>query len=130
MTSSAFYLGKAFGTFALGWLTDSFGRKRILFPSYAFAIFAELLVLVMPNIWLFLVFRFISGFFIAGIWNNILLLISEFVSTRYRPFANNVIWMVWIGGLCALSLQAYYICLLYTSPSPRDGLLSRMPSSA
>ena len=24
----------------------------------------------------------------------------------------------------------YAICLLYTSPSPRDGLLSRMPSSA
>src|SRR5665647_1641864 len=24
----------------------------------------------------------------------------------------------------------YNICLLYTSPSPRDGLLSRMPSSA
>ena len=24
----------------------------------------------------------------------------------------------------------YYFCLLYTSPSPRDGLLSRMPSSA
>ena len=23
-----------------------------------------------------------------------------------------------------------YICLLYTSPSPRDGLLARMPSSA
>ena len=26
--------------------------------------------------------------------------------------------------------QQAYICLLYTSPSPRDGLLSRMPSSA
>ena len=25
---------------------------------------------------------------------------------------------------------SYTICLLYTSPSPRDGLLSRMPSSA
>ena len=24
----------------------------------------------------------------------------------------------------------YDVCLLYTSPSPRDGLLSRMPSSA
>ena len=24
----------------------------------------------------------------------------------------------------------FYDCLLYTSPSPRDGLLSRMPSSA
>ena len=25
---------------------------------------------------------------------------------------------------------SYLVCLLYTSPSPRDGLLSRMPSSA
>ena len=31
----------------------------------------------------------------------------------------------------ALRWTAYYrACLLYTSPSPRDGLLSRMPSSA
>ena len=28
------------------------------------------------------------------------------------------------------SLMADCPCLLYTSPSPRDGLLSRMPSSA
>ena len=26
--------------------------------------------------------------------------------------------------------ESIHICLLYTSPSPRDGLLSRMPSSA
>ena len=26
--------------------------------------------------------------------------------------------------------ENYWFCLLYTSPSPRDGLLSRMPSSA
>ena len=29
---------------------------------------------------------------------------------------------------CSVSLT--WLCLLYTSPSPRDGLLSRMPSSA
>ena len=33
---------------------------------------------------------------------------------------NQIEWGVW-GGMT---------CLLYTSPSPRDGLLSRMPSSA
>ena len=33
-----------------------------------------------------------------------------------------------LGGLA--SLAGVSICLLYTSPSPRDGLLSRMPSSA
>ena len=29
-----------------------------------------------------------------------------------------------------LPLETIKLCLLYTSPSPRDGLLSRMPSSA
>ena len=30
----------------------------------------------------------------------------------------------------AMEKAMQYACLLYTSPSPRDGLLSRMPSSA
>ena len=30
----------------------------------------------------------------------------------------------------ATGVGGYESCLLYTSPSPRDGLLSRMPSSA
>ena len=29
-----------------------------------------------------------------------------------------------------IRLMLFWVCLLYTSPSPRDGLLSRMPSSA
>ena len=35
-----------------------------------------------------------------------------------------------IANAVVRSSQRAYICLLYTSPSPRDGLLSRMPSSA
>ena len=34
------------------------------------------------------------------------------------------------GALSDEYLRAMKTCLLYTSPSPRDGLLSRMPSSA
>ena len=34
------------------------------------------------------------------------------------------------GTLLSDALRATSTCLLYTSPSPRDGLLSRMPSSA
>ena len=34
-------------------------------------------------------------------------------------------WQTWGNGI-----RSTYSCLLYTSPSPRDGLLSRMPSSA
>ena len=37
----------------------------------------------------------------------------------------------WIGYFESINDKAVlYYCLLYTSPSPRDGLLSRMPSSA
>ena len=42
-------------------------------------------------------------------------------------------WLI-ISGIgrnnAAASTAYLYACLLYTSPSPRDGLLSRMPSSA
>ena len=34
------------------------------------------------------------------------------------------------GAACEVLVAFNYCCLLYTSPSPRDGLLSRMPSSA
>ena len=43
------------------------------------------------------------------------------------------VWVM-IGVVCAGAIvsmvPAFRACLLYTSPSPRDGLLSRMPSSA
>ena len=35
-----------------------------------------------------------------------------------------------ITGFTNDEKKAFYICLLYTSPSPRDATLSRMPSSA
>ena len=38
-----------------------------------------------------------------------------------------------VSGFCSMLfklLEDSKSCLLYTSPSPRDGLLSRMPSSA
>ena len=35
-----------------------------------------------------------------------------------------------VGAVAAAPAAAPAACLLYTSPSPRDGLLSRMPSSA
>ena len=38
--------------------------------------------------------------------------------------------VVGLGQACEDETEIMNVCLLYTSPSPRDGLLSRMPSSA
>ena len=46
---------------------------------------------------------------------------------------SNVNWMAFKAGRADTLMIVegkYSTCLLYTSPSPRDGLLSRMPSSA
>ena len=42
-----------------------------------------------------------------------------------RDFSSQMLY-----GANEVELGKQWACLLYTSPSPRDGLLSRMPSSA
>ena len=55
---------------------------------------------------------------------------ADELSKTARLFA--VIGMEPVGyyDLSVAGLPVHSTCLLYTSPSPRDGLLSRMPSSA
>ena len=44
---------------------------------------------------------------------------------------NRIFNFAWAFTLLGIIIGGYYlICLLYTSPSPRDATLSRMPSSA
>ena len=45
-----------------------------------------------------------------------------------KPWANKRFASV--DGHNYTGINCMWFCLLYTSPSPRDGLLSRMPSSA
>ena len=48
---------------------------------------------------------------------------AGFLSLGFRPDTK-------LEDVPVMPKGRYKICLLYTSPSPRDGLLSRMPSSA
>ena len=65
-----------------------------------------------------------------------LYLSSEFANEEKKAAANYASWDLTPRQICDLELllnggfSPLKGCLLYTSPSPRDGLLSRMPSSA
>ena len=49
--------------------------------------------------------------------------------TQYERMAHTpMLALAWLSIAC--SLYFLYLCLLYTSPSPRDRTRSRMPSSA
>ena len=52
-------------------------------------------------------------------------LLSEHIYSNPNTFVRELLQNS-VDAITAL----HNICLLYTSPSPRDGLLSRMPSSA
>src|SRR5664279_372864 len=74
---------------------------------------------------------------LSGMINRILFLkcATIIISTQYLTQQINsgspwVLIMVWNKKVKAAVSIILYTCLLYTSPSPRDGLLSRMPSSA
>ena len=72
-------------------------------------------------------------------WNLLVWFLVGFGGVKLGEFmfpglGEGVVRAFFMGaGLMFLGLTilgGWRICLLYTSPSPRDGLLSRMPSSA
>ena len=56
--------------------------------------------------------------------------INELKEKGYQLKAIEPVLKRMLAGEKDLDLNEVLSCLLYTSPSPRDGLLSRMPSSA
>ena len=57
-------------------------------------------------------------------------LFSFSIPKSHNSFVYLVDGRIKIGNLSHDNIEGSKLCLLYTSPSPRDGLLSRMPSSA
>ena len=62
--------------------------------------------------------------------NTAALLRAFMEENRDMGIEQDMIWLYDRTILPCLSCKQCQSCLLYTSPSPRDGLLSRMPSSA
>ena len=78
----------------------------------------------------------IMGYTRSDLTNFLIAMILSFVAIPLVVQSDYWYSSILIPWLC-LALAAIgqqivmgYACLLYTSPSPRDGLLSRMPSSA
>ena len=84
-----------------------------------------------------------DGLAICKHYKNVDFLIDQDVDNYIQD--RNRLLVLFLSGLIGLDIETVttekklafantiemcYHCLLYTSPSPRDGLLSRMPSSA
>ena len=66
-------------------------------------------------------------------WAHALMLAAILLPLLWRRRCPRLAALLVLAALAVVAVQPgmqVYDCLLYTSPSPRDGLLSRMPSSA
>ena len=73
-----------------------------------------------------------KDYFMAGDYDNVVkynLTNGKVIKKFNNIGVRQVFSSIRLNNLCFFGGNNY-TCLLYTSPSPRDGLLSRMPSSA
>ena len=78
----------------------------------------------------------IAGYYIGVYAINLIMPLLN--TMNYLPELNKAeyyfntygIWIILIAGFSPIPYKLFTICLLYTSPSPRDYAASRMPSSA
>ena len=75
-----------------------------------------------------------AAFFIASGYGfrkrSISKCIHQQLKSLLKPFCYTAVFTTVLHFIIHYKTFHYLPCLLYTSPSPRDGLLSRMPSSA
>ena len=109
ITTSIMFIGWVFGAIILGWVADNYGRKIVLFPSMGVLLIIGFLSAFSPNISVFIVSRFIVGFFVPGTSVQMFILISELVGTKYRAAAGIGIWAFFTLGLCIMGLKSYLV---------------------
>ncbi|CAH2037371.1 unnamed protein product [Thlaspi arvense] len=108
MPTSAFYIGAIVGGFFLALIPDdSLGRKRLLlFSTFAMSV-TSISVIFSTNVWIYTSLKFIIGFARSQTWSYALVLISERVSTRWRPRATMIPFTLFVLGFMSLSGIAY-----------------------
>ncbi|KAG9143889.1 hypothetical protein Leryth_016092 [Lithospermum erythrorhizon] len=108
MPASFFYMGCLIGGLVLGTLGDThLGRKNMLvFSCFSMAL-TGLLTMLSPNIWIYIILRFLSGFCRASIATCSLVLATELVGRKWRGRAGIIGFFCFTFGFLSLPLLGY-----------------------
>ncbi|OPY73916.1 MAG: putative niacin/nicotinamide transporter NaiP [Syntrophorhabdus sp. PtaU1.Bin002] len=109
LTSTGTLVGMLFGGILAGWLSDRWGRVRVV--AYSVVVFAigNSLLAFTQNFWQFAIVRFCSGFGMAGAYSVSLMLACEYIPTSRRNFVLGVLQSGWSIGYIVAALLTVYI---------------------
>ncbi|GAA2417376.1 MFS transporter [Streptomyces coeruleofuscus] len=107
LLATATLVGIGISSVTLGWIADAYGRKRALLLSLAiFGVFTAALAAA-PDLWTFLLLRFLSGLGLGGVWSAVSTYVVESWPSGSRGRA--VCFALSsspVGGLTAAALAA------------------------
>lgn len=106
---SVFFLGWIIGAVLLGWVSDTYGRKIVIFVSIAAIMVSGFASCFMPSVFAIIFFRFIIGVFTPGTYQQSIMIMTEIVGPKYRAFAGNIIFVFVTSSMAILGLKAYFI---------------------
>lgn len=122
LSGSVVFVGWGLGIIGMGYLSDQYGRKRVMYPCYQLTLICLLLHGFVNNIWLLIALRFFMGLFFSAPALNNYILVMELVGARYRVIATSLAGFSWPLGALLLTLKAYYVtswrtlCILCSAP--------------
>lgn len=87
--SAASFIGIFCSSYFWGYLSDSIGRRPVLIYTTLSGNIISLISIFIPNYWIYVVLRFLVGFFIAGASSTTYAYLGEFFTPRHRPIVIN-----------------------------------------
>ena len=124
-------LGMAVGSLLLGGVADKVGRRPTILGCLIAMTLGMFGAAQAHGVSELLPWRLLTGLGIGGTLAAINAAAAELSNRRWRNFALGLMVIGYpVGGVVGGLFVQKLLCLLYTSPSPRDRQKSRMPSSA
>lgn len=117
LASSGFFVGYLIGSGFFGSLSDSKGRKPVLFGCTVLAAVATVLVGVSPNYIAYFLFRLLTGIGAAGQALTIYIVATESVGPARRGFAGVATQLFFIGKRPCMALRQLCAPLPAASPA-------------
>ncbi|XP_053139384.1 solute carrier family 22 member 7-like [Hemicordylus capensis] len=117
-----FFIGVTFGAVLFGYLSDRFGRRRILLLSFIVTMLFGTLSAFSTSYVMFIIMRSLCGVGLTGISIISIVLAVEWTDIKHRTFCGTISGISWSVGYMLLALVAYlirtwrWLLLAVTSP--------------
>lgn len=110
LTATCYLLGEVVGALVFGRLADKLGRQRLFLITLGIYLLFNGLAGFAPNIWVFLVLRFIGGTGIGGEYAAINSAIDELIPARFRGRVDIAInGTYWAGAAIAAASSLFLL---------------------